>query len=229
MSDRDRALQAYLETFLTPERDRRLREVLSRRTRKLTLVLDNVHQSHNISAVLRSCDAFGIQDVHVIEVTARFEVAADIAAGATKWLTIHRHAGPTAFRDCAERLKAAGYRLVVTQPGPQGEGDTLETLDVTRPTALVLGNESVGISPEMLQHADGSVRIPMAGFVESLNLSVAAALCLYNLTRRIRSGPDDWKLPDDVRADLHFQWIRRSIPNVRQIENRWEETNGSGS
>jgi tRNA (guanosine-2'-O-)-methyltransferase len=225
VTDRERALQAYLEGFLTPRRRERLREVLDRRTRRLAVVLDNVHQSHNFSAVLRSCEAFGVQDVHIIEVHARFEIAADIAAGTDKWLTLRRYSGPSAFRDCVAGLRENGYRIVITQPGDGGKSP--REIDVAGKLALVVGNESVGVSPEMLADADGFLDIPMEGFVESFNLSVAAALCLSELTRRIRSGPDAWRLTAPEQERLLFDWTRASVPNVRHIEQRWDAEQGA--
>lgn len=226
MTDRDRDLQAYLEGFLTPHRRERLQTVLNRRTRHVTIVLDNVHQSHNISAVLRSCEAFGLQDVHVIESHTPFQVAPDIAAGTAKWLTLHRYRGPEAFRDCLTSLKSAGYRVVVAR---HGCGEYPETIPIEVPLAIVIGNESVGISPEMQAGADGSLQLPMEGFVESFNLSVAAALCLSGITRRLRESDVAWTLPPAERADLLFQWVRKSVPNVRQIEQRWTADHAAGS
>lgn len=215
-------LQAYFEEFLTPRRRERLREVLALRTRHIAVVLDNVHQSQNFSAVLRSCEAFGVQDVHIIETFSPFEIAADVAAGTDKWLTLHRYAGPEALTQCVSRLRQQGYRLVVTMPG-QGSF-TPATLDIESRVAIVIGNESVGVSPEMQVEADGFLEIPMVGFVESFNLSVAAALCLSELTRRLRASSVDWRLSESERQALLFDWVRASVPRADALEKRWRQS-----
>ncbi len=215
----DAALFGYLETFLTEPRRTRLREVLALRTRHITLVLDDIYQPHNISAVLRSCDAFGVQDVHLVEERCEMELSADIAAGSDKWLTLHRHQGKDAAARCAESLRQADYRIVATLP--DAGAVTPETLPVDTPLALVIGGETAGVSSALLEAADERLTIPMFGFVDSFNLSVACALCLQDLSRRLRAGKVEWNLAPAESEQLLFEWTRASIANVTAIEARW--------
>ncbi|MBX3442322.1 MAG: RNA methyltransferase [Planctomyces sp.] len=211
---------ARLQDLLTEDRRRRLDSVLARRTRRLTLVLDDIRQEHNVSAVLRSAEAFGIQDVYVIETDESFQVTAKVAMGSHRWLTLHRFHGPEASPACLQALQAGGYRLAATGP-PRDGAISFETLDFDRPLAIALGNERLGLSPAILAAAECCVTIPMQGFVESLNISVAAAILLQQLTSRLRGSPVDWRLTEAERSELLLDWTRKSIPSVDLIEARW--------
>ncbi len=214
------ALWDYYHEYVTPERRARLAEVLGRRTRKITVVLEDVRQSHNVSAVLRSCDAFGVQDVHVFEPVESFDPSTRIALGTERWLTIRRQIGPGAVARGITALRDAGYRIVATVP--PGESVTpFEQLESDRPLAIVFGNEKDGISPEMADAADLLTTIPMHGFVESLNISVAAALLVHSLSSRLRLSRNDWALTPAEHQELLFEWTRKSVPAVDHIEQRW--------
>ena len=219
MSDEETELFTYLETYLTPERQRRLREVLDLRTRHISVVLDGVFQAHNVSAALRGCEAFGVQDVHLVAPQDDLRLSSDVAVGSDKWLSIHRWKGPAAQRNCLARLRASGLRVVVTSVDPDGQ--TPATLDLSRPLALVIGNEAYGVSSVFEDAADERLHIPLSGFVESLNLSVACALCLSELTRRLRASPYEWRLAPEDREQMLRAWTRASIAHVEAIEQRW--------
>ncbi len=221
MADDDPELDAYLETYLTPERKRRLREVLDLRTRHIAVVLDGVFQAHNVSAALRSCDAFGVQDVHLVAPQEDLRLSSDVAAGSDKWLSIRRWKGAAARQNCLERLREQGMRVVVTSVTQNAQ--TPATLDLSRPLALVIGNEAYGVSQVFEEAADARLHIPLFGFVESLNLSVACALCLSELTRRLRLSEVAWKLAPEERAQLLRDWTRASIAHVIAIEKRWRQ------
>jgi tRNA (guanosine-2'-O-)-methyltransferase len=221
MTDSDRQLFDYLLTFLTADRQARFAEVLSQRTRRITVVLEDFYGTHNIGAVLRTCDAFGIQDVHVIEDEHEFEHVPEIALGSQKWLTIHRHGAPNPRLRCVTALRQAGYRLLAVTP--HADAQPPEEVDVAQPCALVFGTEKDGLTDEILSLADGAVRIPMCGFVESLNVSVAAAICVYPIVQRLRRGPHDWGLTDAERETLLFDWVRKSVPHVESLEQRFRE------
>ena len=186
------------------------------RTRHITVVLEDIYQSHNAAAVLRSCDCFGVQDVHVVENHNTFNPAGDVAVGSAKWVDYYRHAS---IGDAYKSLRAKGYRIVATLPH---ENDQMITdLDISQPTALVFGTELTGLTPEAIAGADAYVKIPMYGFTESFNISVCAALSLFCLTERLRSGdgatPDatgsaaDWKLTPDELLDLKLHWAMQAI------------------
>ncbi len=182
------------------------------RTRHISVVLEDIYQSHNASAVLRSCDCFGVQDVHVVEARNPFNPAGDVAVGSSKWVDYYRH---TSIADAYETLHRKGYRIVATLPH---ENDQMITdLDISQPVALVFGTELTGLTPEAIAGADAYVKIPMYGFTESFNISVCAALALFCLTERMRSSPTlGWQLTPAELLDLKLHW---SIQAIRDGEN----------
>lgn len=215
----EQAVFAYLSDFLTPRRRERFASVLSQRTRWITVVLENIYQEHNISAVLRTCDAFGLQDVAAIEKEFGFEVNRQIALGTDQWLTIRRFAGPSPTADCLADHKRRGYRVIATSPRPGSV--PIQELPLDQPVALVIGNEIDGVSEEALALADGCVHLPMYGFVESFNLSVATALCLQSLGTRLRAERNDWGLSPNEQEHLLLDWTRKSIVNPALLEARF--------
>ncbi len=214
------ALWDYYQEYVTPRRRARLAEVLSQRTRRITVVLDDVRQSHNVSAVLRSCDAFGVQDVHVLEPVESFDPSTKIALGTERWLTIRRQIGEGAIGRGIAELKNSGYRIIATVP-PGERAVPFDQLELDRPLAIVFGNEKQGISSEMATAVDALTTIPMQGFVESLNISVAAALVVHSLSARLRQTRNDWPLTPAEYEQLLFEWTRKSVPAVEHIEQRW--------
>jgi len=185
-------------------------EVLGNRTRYLTAVLKDVYNSHNTSAVIRSCEALGIQDVHIIEKENRYRVNRQVTQGATRWLTLHRYRARE--RDPTETairyLKDAGYRLIGATPDADR---VVDDDDLAVPTAVVFGTEIDGLSDQTREALDGTFRIPLYGFSQSLNLSVAAATVLRTLTGTMRARGRDWRLSSEESADLRFAWYRRTI------------------
>ena len=183
------------------------------RTRHIAVVLENIYQSHNASAVLRSCDCFGVQDVHVVENLNPFNPAGDVAVGSSKWVDFYPHPDiATAY----QRLRDRGYRIVATTPHTD---DTLiSDLDVTVPTALVFGTELTGLTPEAISLADAYVKIPMYGFTESFNISVCAALSLFSLTERMRATPSiHWQLSPDEQVTLKLFWSMQVVRDGRKV------------
>lgn len=217
---RQALLQKYYE-ILTPERVQRIESISLGRTRFLTVALENIYQPHNASAVLRSCDGFGVQDVHVIEDRNRFQTNSGVTIGADQWLSLHRYNHPDRDNSagCVSELRRRGYRIVATTP--HREGYVLSELPVDRPLALVFGTERMGLTAEMLAAADEYVQVPMLGFSESFNISVFAALCLYDLTTRIRTSDTRWRLSDDELLDLRLDWARKSSGHPAELESRF--------
>ncbi len=206
----------YLKDYMTEERAALFDQVIAERTRKLTVVVEDVYQPHNASAVLRSCDCFGVQDVHIIENDNKWEVSEGVALGSSKWLSVHRHnALENNTVACLTRLKNEGYRIVATTP--HRDDYVLKDLPLEGKVALVFGSEVRGISDDVRVLADDFVRIPMYGFTESFNISVAAALSLYELTDRIRRSFDDWRLSEHERQELLIEWATRSIRDGDRI------------
>ena len=206
----DPGLFEYLNSFLTEERKAAFERVLSTRTRFLTVVLEDLHHQHNASACLRSCDCFGLQDVHIVERTNEFRPNAEIARGASNWTTISRYrymANPV--ETCVDQLRSAGYRVVGTSP--RDEFPSIRELPFDQKTAIVFGNEHRGLSDQMYEAVDGCVRIPMVGFTESFNISVAVAVALYEATGRLREGRDDWQLTDEEKQELRIEWLKTTL------------------
>lgn len=189
--------------FISEERQERMKQVLSQRLRALTIVLDDVFDPHNISAVLRSCDAFGIQDVHVLEISETFSVNSAISHKCEKWLSIHRW---NSYETCLSELKEKGFRTCATCFSP--DAIPLHDVPLDKPVALVFGNEHRGVSSDTLTHCDCNVIIPMFGFVESLNISVAAAVAMSALSQAIRARDDmSAYLTEKEQSALYAEWI----------------------
>jgi tRNA (guanosine-2'-O-)-methyltransferase len=215
-------LVKYLSGFATENRLRRFEEVLQHRTRHLTVVLEDIYQPHNAAAVLRSCDCFGIQDVHVIENKNKFEANPDVELGSAKWVTLrkyNRKEDNTA--DCIAALKSSGYKIVVTSP--HKNDCTIQELDITNKTALFFGTEMRGATPVAFEAADAFVKIPMVGFTESLNISVSAAVTLYTLSTRLKASPVNWRLTAEEEMEVRLQWLKNSVPKADLLEKKFLE------
>ena len=203
---------AYLEQFVTEERQARLTEILANRTRHVTVVLEDLFQTQNISAVLRTCDCYGVQDVHVIKHRNEFEVHKDISMGADKWLSIHQYPhSDHNVKDCIDRLHEQGYWVAATLPDEQKR--TIFDLPVERKTAFLFGTELTGLSDEAIKYADGNVLIPMYGFTESFNISNSAAIILSHFSERMRHSEAQWQLPIEEKEILYFEWLQKSVKN----------------
>jgi len=222
-SDPTPALVAYLSQFVTAERAAKMAAVLQQRTRRLTVVLDNLHKPHNASAALRSCEAFGVQDVHAIETTNPFEPRKGVTRGAERWLSVQCHADAAA---CLAVLRDRGYQLVAMSP--HADSYTLDQLPLDRKLAIAFGSELGGLSAELSQQADLHARIPMAGFTESFNLSVSVAICLYELTQRLRASDLDWRLSDREQQELTLEWLRRTLQSSPALEAKFWQAQGWG-
>ena len=206
----------FLRQFITPARYKRFEEVLHNRTRQITVVLEDIYQPHNASAVLRTCDCFGIQDVHIIENRNRYQVNPDVALGSYKWLTLNRYnQAENNTASCLETLKRQGYRLVATTP--HRDDHTPETLPLDRPAALIFGTELEGLTPAVLGMADDYLRIPMYGFTESLNISVSAAILLRGLVHRLHQTDAGWRLSEPEKEDILLSWLKASVKESEQL------------
>lgn len=211
----DQDWRAFLEDMVTERRRQRFRSVLAHRTRFLTIALENVYQLHNTSAVIRSCDAFGIQDVHLIQERFGERLDKKIAMGTQQWVTLYRHKNT---RDCIHSLQSSGYRLVATTPDPTAT--PLSEFEPHQPVALLFGTEKEGLSPALLSAADELISIPMKGFTESLNISVAAAIILQELSQRPSRLSPTWRLTEAEEEELYWDWVRKSVKDVDQLE-KW--------
>ncbi|MGC9504649.1 TrmH family RNA methyltransferase [Baaleninema sp.] len=221
-------LVSHLSQFVTDARWQKMQNVLNQRTRQLTVVLEGIHKPHNASAVLRSCDGFGVQDVHIVERDTEFDPNRQVSMGADRWLTLHRYDDTNANNTatCLDRLKENGYTIVATTP--HNPDTTIDRVPVTQKTAILFGSELRGLSDYACSRADIRAKIPMYGFSESFNISVSAALSLYELTKRLRGETENWQLSDGEKLDLQLAWLRQSIRASSQIEEDFltAKTNG---
>jgi len=210
----------FLENILTDNRKERFLNVLKNRTKHFTIAVEDIFQMHNTSAVMRSCEVFGIQELNVIEQRYGKSIDKEIAMGAQKWVDINAF---DSISGCVDSLKAKGYQIIATTPH---ENDCLlEDFDISKPSALFFGTERDGLSEEILQKADGFLKIPMVGFTESLNISVSAAIIIQNLMHRLRASDINWQLSEEEILKKRLQWARSSIKDIKRIETRYYQEN----
>ena len=217
---------AYLAQFISEDRLARIADVLSSRTRNITVILEDIHKTHNANAILRSCDGFGVQDVHIIENKNRFESNSTSSLGSHKWLTLNKYSTyESNVSQCFRTLKSEGYIILATSPH---HGNThISEVPLDKKTALVFGTELDGVSDEVLQLADGFVSIPMFGFVESYNLSVSAAICLHSLRTKLMHIPkSEWQLTQHECLELKRDWMIKSIQQGKRVWQMYLKTKG---
>lgn len=206
----------YLQQFITESRQARLTEILQNRTRHVTVVLEDLFQAQNISAVLRTCDCYGVQDVHVIQHRNEFEPNKDISMGADKWLSIHEYPhSDHNVKKCIDQLHEQGYWVAATLPDEQKR--TIFDLPVERKTAFLFGTELTGLSDEAIRYADGNVLIPMYGFTESFNISNSAAIILSHFSEKMRRSEINWHLSEEEKEELYFEWLQKSVKDSETI------------
>lgn len=211
----------YLATFMTEERFALFGRTLAQRTNYMTILAENTFHPHNAAALIRHCEAFGVQQMHTIETRCQFDPSQNISRGSDRWLNLVRH---TSTAEALAALKADGYRLVATTP--HRESCTPETFDVTKGKfALIFGTEHAGISDEAMAAADEYLRIPMCGMVESLNVSASAAILIYQLSQRLREQVGGWELTETEQTHLLYEWVRQSVKDADRILQRHFEEN----
>jgi tRNA (guanosine-2'-O-)-methyltransferase len=216
----DIAYLEFLENILTENRKERFLNVLKNRTRHFTVAVEDVFQMHNTSAVMRSCEVFGIQELNIIEQRFGKRIDKEIAMGAQKWVDINAFDSITG---CLDNLQSRGYQIIATTP--HEDDCLLEDFDISKPCALFFGTERDGLSEEILKRADGSLKIPMVGFTESLNISVSAAIIIQNLTERLRKSNIQWQLSENELIEKRLQWAKNSIKDIKRIEARYYSEN----
>jgi tRNA (guanosine-2'-O-)-methyltransferase len=213
----DKQLLDHLESFLTERRRELFKEVLSNRTKHFTVVTEDVKQLHNTSAVMRTCDIFGIQDLHVVEELEGKRIDKEIAMGAQKWVDLHRYSN---IDECIATLKGEGYRIVATTP--HKDSQFLEDFDVNQKAAFFFGKESDGLSEKVFSKADSFLKIPMYGFTESLNISVSAAIILQQVVVKLRNTEVNWQLSEEQQLEKRMDWTKKTVKSIGQIIERYE-------
>ena len=212
----DLDLLEHLQSFLTDRRKETFERVLSKRTRHFTVVTEDVYQLHNTSAVMRSCDVFGVQDLSIVEEQNAKGIDKEIAMGAQKWVDLHRY---NSVNTCIDDLKSQGYQIVATSPHNQSVA--LHDFDVTKKSAFFFGTERDGLSQTVLDTADVSLKIPMYGFTESLNISVSAAIVLQYDVTKLKQSDVDWGLNTDQKNELRILGAKNTIRSVDEIIGRF--------
>jgi len=213
-SDKQQLINHLLQ-YVTENKAQKMAQVLETRTRYITVVLEDLFQEHNASAALRTCDIFGVQDVNVVQAQYQFKAVDTISMGASKWVDVQSHSSIT---DAITALKANGYRIVATSPHLQS--CSLPDLPLDQKTALLFGSEQTGLSEAALAQADMFVKIPMFGFVESFNVSVSVALCLYDIMTRLHKSEYDWKLSEEEKQDILLKWIKKVSKTAELVDKQ---------
>ncbi len=218
-----RLLKEHLSQFVSEHKLEFMERVLDQRTRYVTIVLEDIYQSQNTSAVIRTCECLGLQDVNVIETQSEWTTNKLVLKGSNKWLNIHRYRKKDTNNtaECFHALREKGYRIAVTDPAG---GTPIGEVPLDRPLAIVMGNERHGSSAFALQNAELSLTIPMVGFTESMNISVSAAICLQTTLTRLRQSDLPWMLSDDEKEALRLQWYRKTVRNAEVIEREFLKT-----
>lgn len=221
MDQLKRDLIAHMSEYVTENRLSLFNRVLAERTRYITVVLEDIYQSQNASAVLRTCDCTGIQNVHIVEARNEYEINRDVVLGADQWLSLqYYNKGEDIIYEAVKALKSQGYRIVATSP--HKEGATPESFDLNKgKAALMFGTELNGLTDRALELADEYIQIPMAGFTESYNISVSAAITLYTLRKRLENSSLKWRIGEEEKSELLLDWLRTTIKMSDQIENKF--------
>ncbi len=213
----------FFSQYVSEHKKELFLNILSNRTRFFTVVLEDIYQAQNASAVLRSCDAFGVQDVHVIENRNVFDVDKGVTIGSDKWLHVFRYRQKAINNTevAYKELRDRGYRIVATTP--HHKQTDLPDFKPQQPAALVFGTEKLGLTPYAIEEADDWLHIPMHGFSESFNISVSVALCLYHLRRYMESGEIEWHLSESDKQDLYLLWLRKSVHRLPALDRKFRE------
>ncbi|WP_046758770.1 TrmH family RNA methyltransferase [Kordia jejudonensis] len=214
----DKDLLEHLEGYLTERRRGLFTKVLAQRTRHFTVAVEDVYQLHNTSAVMRSCDVFGLQDIHVVEARLGKKMDREIAMGAQKWVDIHRY---NETQQCIDTLKSQGYRIIATTP--HEDSQYIQDFDITQKAAFFFGKETEGLSEEVLAQADEFLKIPMVGFTESLNISVSAAITIQHVTNLLRNSEIKWQFTEEENLEKRFDWCKKTIKSIDDILKRYHE------
>lgn len=223
LEKRHKLLLAHLGQYITAHKKDFIEKVLDRRTRHITVVLEDIFQSQNSSAVIRTCECLGVQDVHVIENESIYRVNRKVLKGAHKWMTInHYRYGARSTSECFRELRLRGYKIVAADPG--ATDFSIDAVEVGEPVALVFGNELHGLSHDARATCDLMVSIPMCGFTGSMNISVSAALGIQTLLQKLRSSGVAHALSPEEKDELRLSWYRKIVRRSEIIEREFMRT-----
>ncbi|SNS46116.1 tRNA (guanosine-2'-O-)-methyltransferase [Belliella buryatensis] len=222
MDQQEKEFLKYLSGYITAHKLEMMEQVMASRTRYFTVILEDIYKPHNASAVLRTADCFGIQDVHIIEKINQYKINPYVTRGAAQWVDIHKYYNPngSAVDDCFENLRKEGYQIFATSP--RADSISIDQLNANQKTALVFGNEHEGVSEEVIAKADGLVHIPMFGFTESFNISVSASIFLFDLQRKAMAlNIPDFYITEAEKEILRSKWYREIVKNSEIHEKKF--------
>jgi tRNA (guanosine-2'-O-)-methyltransferase len=215
----DAELYDRLSAFISDNKRALFDRIAPERTRHVTVVMEDIYQPHNASAVVRTCDLLGVQDIHIIENRNKYVMNPDVTLGSSKWTDMHRyreHADNSLA--CVEHLKKEGYRIVATTP--RADNVTPHTIPLDAPLAFCFGTELTGLSDTIMDRADIHLRIPMYGFTESYNISVSAAITLFTVMERLRASDIHWRMDEAHLMALKLAWARKIVHSAQHLEER---------
>jgi tRNA (guanosine-2'-O-)-methyltransferase len=224
MASKEDLLINHFGQYITDHKKDFIEKVLSERTRHITLVLEDIYQSQNASAVVRTCECLGLQDIHIIEDDTKYSVNKHVLKGSNKWIDLHRYKmkGFNNSEICFRKLKEDGYKILVADLSP--EGTPVQEVSVSEKIAVVMGNELHGASDFAKANATEKIFIPMHGLTESFNVSVSAAIILHTLLTKIRSSNVLWNISDKEKQVLRLQWLRKIVRRSDLIEEKFLKT-----
>ena len=224
MTHREKLVFQHLSQFVSTHKKELIEKVLNARTRHITVLLEDIFQSQNASAVVRTCECMGLQEVHMVENITQYSINPRVLKGSNKWIDITRHASKTKNNTevVFQQLKEAGYSILVTDPSD--DGVTIEDINLEKKIALVFGNELRGISNTALTRCDEKVKIPMYGFTESLNISVSVAICLNSIISKLHTSGAFVGLSDSEKESLRLKWYRKIVRKSDLIEREFLRT-----
>lgn len=226
LSSKERQLVQHFSQYVSDHKKEFIERVLSQRTRYVTVVLEDIYQAQNASAVVRTCECMGLQDIHIIENTSSYQTNTRVLKGSNKWMDLirYRKKGANNTEECIQQLKRDGYKIYAADPSE--EGVSIHDVDITAgKTAILFGNELRGVSNLALESCDHKVRIPMYGFTESLNISVSVAICLNTLIAKLHQ--EEWAkygLREEEKEELTLQWYRKVVRKSDLIEREFLRT-----
>lgn len=214
-------LISRLSDVINDERIERLQEVLNQRTRYLTVVLDDIFQPQNSSAVIRTCECIGIQDLHIIEDRNTHKTNRDVVKGSSKWVELKHYENKDSRTECIEHLKQQNYKIVAMTLND--DSIPLEDLPINEKIAVCFGCEETGLDKKIEDEADYKVQIPITGFTQSYNISVSAAISLYYLYNKLKSTGQNWKLSKEEKEELLIDWLSKSTPTGKVLLDKYKE------
>ena len=210
----------HIAPMLSDRRKDLFDKILAQRTRHFTVILEDLYQKHNTSAIVRSCDIFGVQDVHIIENKYDSYMSNQVGKGSQKWIDFHSYKDKQInTQDCIDAIKSKGYQLIATTP--HNDSCLVQDFDITKKSAFVFGVEKQGVSETMMSQADGFLKIPMVGFTESLNVSVAAAITLQSVTDKLRRSDIQWQLSEEEQFFKKIEWMEKTIKSIKKVKERY--------